>query len=228
VVLERLAWQRFQVETVVGVVQLGRPTRCARPVSSFGFEGPEGRLVIAATPIRALREAGSVVALLSALVGVALFLVQAGIVDAVAPAVPAYDDAPWLALNPPEVPLAAFEDATGLTQEAVISQFGPPMRVRRDTALPDGCIQCYVYATRGLGERRTTGLCFNGQGRVASFVGQTVIFDLPSMSDDPRDFFAATGLMSLILAVPLAAMLAVHRRLWRLKLPSVSLKESSP
>jgi hypothetical protein len=169
-----------------------------------------------------------VVALLSGLVGVALFLVQAAIVDAVALAVPLYDDGPWLALNPTEVPSGAFEDATGLTQEAVISQFGLPMRVRRDADLPDGCIQSYVYATRVLGERTTTGLCFNAQGRAASFVGQTVTFDLGSMGDDPRDVLAATGLMSLILALPWAAMLAAHRRLWPLTFASVSLKEGSP
>jgi hypothetical protein len=80
-----------------------------------------------------------VVALLSGLVGAALFLVQAAIVGAIAPAVPLYDDAPWVALNPPEVPSGAFEDATGLTQEAVISQFGVPMRVRRDTDLGQRC-----------------------------------------------------------------------------------------
>ena len=49
-VLQRLAWQRFQAETVVGVVLLGRPTRRPRPVSSFTlFEGLNKRLLIMET-----------------------------------------------------------------------------------------------------------------------------------------------------------------------------------
>jgi hypothetical protein len=183
--------------------------------------------VIAPTPSRSLRQAGTFVALLSGLVGVGLFLVRAGIVDAVAPPVPAYDDVPWLALNPPEVPTGAFEDATGLTQQQVVSQFGPPMRVRRDTDLPDGCVQSYVYATRVLGERTTTGVCFDAQGRASSFLGQTASFDLRYMTDDPRDALAATGLMALILAFPLAAMLVVRRRLLPLRFASISPKDGA-
>jgi hypothetical protein len=181
--------------------------------------------VITPTPSRSLREAGTFVALLSGLVGVGMFLVIAGSVDAVAPPVPPYDDVPWLALNLPEVPTGAFEDATGLTQQQVVSQFGPPMRVRRDTDLPDGCVQSYVYATRVLGERTTTGVCFNAQGRAASFLGQTVSFDLRYMTDDPRDALAATGLMSLILALPVAAMMVVRRRLWPLRFASINPKD---
>jgi len=173
----------------------------------------EASRLFAPTPSRALREAGTFVALLTVLVGVGCFLVMAGIVDAVAPPVPAYDDEPWLALNPPEVPDGAFEDLTGLAPQQVVSRLGPPMRVRRDSDLPDGCVQSYIYATRVLGERTTTGVCFNSQGRAASFLGQTVSFDLPFMSDDPRGTFAAAGLMSLILAIPLSVILAIRRRL---------------
>ena len=180
--------------------------------------------MIAPTPGRALREAGTFVAVLSALVGVGWFLVMAGIVDAVAPPVPPYDGEPWLAMNPPQVPTGAFQDVTGLTPQQVVSRFGPPMRVRRDSDLPDGCVQSYVYATRVLGERTTTGVCFNSQGRAASFLGQTVSFDLRYMSDDPRDTFAATGLMSLILALPLAAILAIRRRMPQ-RLASLSPKD---
>ena len=183
--------------------------------------------MIAPTASRSLRDAGTFVALLSALVGVGLFLVMAGAIDAVAPPVPAYDDVPWLALNPPEVPTGAFEDATGLTQQEVVTQLGPPMRVRRDTDLPDGCVQSYVYATRVLGERTTTGVCFNAQGRAASFLGQTVSLDLRYMTDDPRDALAATGLMSLILALPLAAMLVVRRRLWSPRFASIGPKDGA-
>jgi hypothetical protein len=130
-----------------------------------------------------------------------------------------------LALDPPEVPSGAFEDATGVTQEAVISHFGPPMRVRRDTDLPNGCIQSYVYATRVLGERTTTGLCFNAQGRVASILGQTVTLDLSSMADDSRDTFVATGIMSLLLALPMAGVLIVSRRARPLQFAQLRLKD---
>jgi hypothetical protein len=76
-----------------------------------------------------------------------------------------------------------------------------------------------------LGERTTTGVCFDSQGRAASFLGQTVSFDFRYMSDDPRDTFAATSLMSLILALPLAAILAIRRRQRPLPLASIGLKD---
>jgi len=160
--------------------------------------------------------------------GVGLFLLRAASIDAVAPVVPPYDDAPWLALDPPEVPSGAFEDATGVTQEAVISQLGPPMRVRRDADLPNECIQSYVYATRVLGERTTTGVCFNAQGRVVSFLGQTVTFDLSSMADDSRDIFVATEIMSLLVGVPMAGVLAVLRRARPLQFAQLRLKDPPP
>ena len=55
-------------------------------------------------------------------------------------------------------------------------------------------------------------------------ITQTVSFDLRYMSDDPRDTLAATGLMSLILALPLAAILAIRRRLPQ-RLASLSPKD---
>jgi hypothetical protein len=162
---------------------------------------------------------------LSGVLGVALFLLRAATIDAVAPVVPPYDDVPWLAFNLPEVPSGAFEDATGMTQEGVISQFGPPIRVRRDADLPNGCIQSYVYVTRVLGERTTTGLCFNAQGRVASFLGQTVTVDLSSMADDSRDTFVTTGVMSLLVALPMAGVLTAWRRARPLQFAQLPLKD---
>jgi hypothetical protein len=184
-------------------------------------------VVIAPTPGRALRDAGTVVALLAGLVGVGIFMLSASVVDAVAPQYRPWDDLPWLALNSPELAPDAFEEATGMTQEAVILKYGPPMRVRRDRHLPDDCVQAYVYVTRVLGERTTDAVCFNAAGRVTSFVGQTVSFDLRSMTDDPRESFAATALLSAILALPLAGLLAIRRRR-QLRLPSLSLAAPLP
>jgi hypothetical protein len=180
--------------------------------------------VITPTPGNSLRGAGIVVALLSGLLGAILFLFVVQTVDRVATPVPAYDDVPWLALNPPEIPTGSFELMTGQTPQQVIQALGPPIRVRRDAYLPTDCEQAYVYATRVLGKRTTEGVCFNTQGRAASFLGQTVSFDLRRMGDQPGDGFIAAGLLSLILTLPLAIVFARRRR-WPQRLTVVSLTD---
>jgi len=147
---------------------------------------------------------------------VGLLLLRAAEVDAVAPPVDPWDDRPWVRLAPSALPLPEVEAVAGATREVALDRLGPPVRVRRDWRVPDGCAEVYVYPVIVESERAPAGLCISPGGRVDGVVDADhgsggMSFDLATMSGEPTDMLGGQAI-AVLLAVPVAVVIRARRR----------------